>query len=227
MYQLIKKWTFVITLVLLPLYIIFMGEAIVQANPPDGSAKQWIQQTEDSEQMEEEIQKTDEGMKPTSLDYGLGEGLKMIGALIFVVALLYFLLKFVNKKSQSYAQNRIVQHLGGTALGSNRSVQIVKAGRQILILGVGEDVQLLREITDEEERTEIIRQYDEQREKSLEPSNLISTWLKVWKERRSSTQTANSDKPFHSHLHEQLEAVKKGRRSAINKLNEKESNSDE
>ena len=66
----------------------------------------------------------------------------MIGALIFVIAILYFLLKFVNKKNQSYQQNRIVQHLGGTSLGANRSVQIVKAGKQILILGVGEDVKL-------------------------------------------------------------------------------------
>ena len=138
-----RKWIILFAAAVSPLCIIFMEER-VQAKSSDGSAKDWIEQPENSEQIDEKHELKNE-IKPSPLNFGVRDGLKMIGALIFVIALLYFLLKFVNKKSQSYQQNRIVQHLGGTSLGGNRSVQIVKAGKQILILGVGEDVQVLSE----------------------------------------------------------------------------------
>ncbi|MFK4998000.1 hypothetical protein ACI2OX_13070 [Bacillus sp. N9] len=48
---------------------------------------------------------------------------KMIGSLLFVIALLYLLLKFVNKKSAAFQQNKIVQNMGGTSLGGNRSIK--------------------------------------------------------------------------------------------------------
>ena len=44
----------------------------------------------------------------------------------------------------------------GTTLGANRSVQLIKIGNQLLIVGVGENIQLLKEIDDEQEYEQII-----------------------------------------------------------------------
>lgn len=222
MHLIMRKWIILSAAAVLSLCIIFTEEH-VQAKSSDGSAKDWIEQPEKSGQIDEKLEENN--IQPSPLNFGVKDGLNMIGALIFVIAILYFLLKFVNKKNQSYQQNRIVQHLGGTSLGANRSVQIVKAGKQILILGVGEDVKLLSEVVDEQEKTDIIRNYEEQQEFKLEPGNLISTLRKVWKDRMKSAE--KSPKPFQNHLHEQLEEVKKGRRNAMNKLNQKEPYSDE
>ena len=155
MHLIMRKWIILSAAAVLSLCIIFTEEH-VQAKSSDGSAKDWIEQPEKSGQIDEKLEENN--IQPSPLNFGVKDGLNMIGALIFVIAILYFLLKFVNKKNQSYQQNRIVQHLGGTSLGANRSVQIVKAGKQILILGVGEDVKLLSEVVDEQEKTDIIRQ---------------------------------------------------------------------
>ncbi|MBS4193995.1 flagellar biosynthetic protein FliO [Lederbergia citri] len=174
----------------------------------------------------DKIQVLDNAEKPKSLGIGISEFLKMIFALIFVIAILYFLLKFINKRSQSYQQNRLVQNLGGTPLGGNRSIQIVKVGNRLLILGVGEDVQLLKEITDEQEYENYIKQYDEQLEQSLQPVDMVTKWIKRV---NNSTKETNgsSQQPFHMHLKTQLDEIKKERKQTMNKLDHKESNLDE
>ena len=58
----------------------------------------------------------------------LWDFIKMILATIFVVALFYFVLKFINKKGSLYKRSQIIENLGGTTLGANRSVQIIKVG---------------------------------------------------------------------------------------------------
>src|SRR5690606_15758640 len=79
--------------------------------------------------------------EPTSRDESTNVGLnawdfiKMIFATIFVIALLYFLLKFINKRSKQYKSTQLVENLGGTTLGTNRSVQLIKVGEHILVVG--------------------------------------------------------------------------------------------
>ena len=72
----------------------------------------------------------------------------MIFATVFVVGLLYFVLKFVNKNGRLFKSTQLIENLGGTALGANRSVQLIKVGNRLLIVGVGENIQLLKEIED-------------------------------------------------------------------------------
>ncbi len=151
---------------------------------------------------------------------------KMIFALIFVVALLYFLLKFINKKSRSYQQNRMIQNFGGTPLGGNRSLQIVKAGNRILILGVGEDIHLLKEIDNQKEVDEFIQYYEDQLNQSLEPKDLVSKLANGIKNRKKNEQADHADS-FQNILKDQLSHMKKERNNALNKLDKKESKTDE
>ncbi|MBW8350506.1 flagellar biosynthetic protein FliO [Bacillus sp. IITD106] len=193
-------------------------------NPLGGSVEDCF--PDKCDEGKDKVQVLDNAEKPKSLSIGISEYLKMIFALIFVIAILYFLLKFINKRSQSYGQNRLVQNLGGTPLGGNRSIQIVKVGNRLLILGVGEDVQLLKEITDEQEYENYMKQYEEQLEQSLQPVDMLTKWIKGV---NKSTKEANSrsQQPFHIHLKTQLDEIKKERKQTMNKLDQKESNIDE
>lgn len=140
---------------------------------------------------------------------------KMIAALVFVIALLYFLLKFINKKSQSYQQNRIVQNLGGTALGGNRSIQIVKAGKRLLVLGVGEEVRLLKEITDEKEQQEILNLYNEQLEGSIQPADVVTKLTGTIKDLLNTKKTDSGQDTFQKHFKDEMDAIKKQRKSIL------------
>lgn len=150
---------------------------------------------------------------------------KMIFALILVIGLLYYLLKFINKKSRSYQQNRFVQNFGGTSLGGNRSLQIVKAGKRILILGVGEDIRLLKEIEDQQEIDDFIKLYDEQMDRSMEPKDIVSKLSKSLKGLKKNTET--SQPTFQNLLKEQLLNLKKERKNMMREFDKKENPSDE
>ena len=69
---------------------------------------------------------------------------------------------FISKKTKSYQKANFIENLGGTNLGSNRSIQLVKVGNRVLIVGVGEDIQLLTEIEDEAERKQLLVEYNQE-----------------------------------------------------------------
>ncbi|MFI8686261.1 flagellar biosynthetic protein FliO [Rossellomorea sp. NPDC077527] len=165
-----------------------------------------------------EVESPESGLSTsvTFVDY-----LKMIVALVFVVALIYFLLKFINQKSRSFQQTKLINHLGGAPLGGNRSVQIVKVGNQVLVLGVGEDIQLLKEVTNEDEKKEILSYYQEPQIPYGPPA--VSSWIN--KIKGSSTNMEGNS--FQSQLRTQLEEINKGRKKMMQELKNKGNHSDE
>ena len=76
------------------------------------------------------------GIETTSSSVGLNiwDFVKMIFATVFVVGLLYSVLKFVNKKGRLFKSTQLIENLGGTTLGANRSVQLIKIGNRLLLL---------------------------------------------------------------------------------------------
>ncbi|CAM5186720.1 hypothetical protein UACE39S_04674 [Ureibacillus acetophenoni] len=52
----------------------------------------------------------------------------MLFALLFVLGLLMFVLKFINKRSLNYQQNSLVRNIGGVSLGAQKSVQLIQIG---------------------------------------------------------------------------------------------------
>lgn len=141
--------------------------------------------------------------------------IQMIFATVFVVGLLYGLLKFVNKKSRSYKSTNVVNHLGGTALGQNRSVQVVKIGEKVYILGVGENVQLISEVADKEERDTLLKNYEEQGDQSLQAKQFLTQPFKIMKKSKSE-QVKNQS--FQDILSKQLADMKKKRSDQLENL---------
>lgn len=145
--------------------------------------------------------------------------LKMIFATIFVIALLYAVLKFINKRSRSFSSNQLVENLGGTALGTNRSIQIVKIGNRVLVVGVGEDVKLLREIDDEEEARQIIEDYNHRMDQLVQPSDIVTKLIERTRNIKQGTNTEEAS--FSSTLKAQLEELSKGRKKLFDEMEKK------
>ncbi|MBT2708867.1 flagellar biosynthetic protein FliO [Bacillus sp. ISL-47] len=143
---------------------------------------------------------------------------KMILATIFTVGLLYILLRFINKKSKVYNRSQIVENLGGTALGSNRSVQLIKVGNRILVVGVGENIQLLKEIDDSEEYSQIITEHNDKMEQLIRPSDIVT---KVMKRTRQTSDSDQNNPKFSALLGQQLDEIKKGRRKLFDEIEKK------
>jgi flagellar protein FliO/FliZ len=166
------------------------------------AAKQSVKQTNDSSQV---------GV--TMWDF-----VRMIFATAFVVALLYFLLKFINKKSRSFKSTQLVENLGGTVLGANRSVQIVKIADRLFIVGVGENVQLLKEIVDPNERTQILTDYNNKLDQSVHPSELVTKII----DKTKKWQPSNKEGPTFTTLFKaQLDELSKGRKKLFEELEQK------
>lgn len=96
-----------------------------------------------------------------SVSMGAWEYIKIFLALLFVLGLLLFVLRFLNKRNLSYQQNSMIQNLGGQSVGTQKSVQLLQIGSKLYVVGVGENVQLLQVIADPEEIKEILALYNE------------------------------------------------------------------
>jgi flagellar protein FliO/FliZ len=168
--------------------------------------------------------KTNDQSKATDTKIGVTfmDFLRMILATVFVAGLLYFLLKFINKKTMSYKSSQIVENLGGTSLGANRSIQIVKAGNRLLIVGVGENIQLLREIDDPEEYSQVIQEYNNKMEQLVQPSDIVTKFIK-----RASKDGSKESSTFSALLKQQLNDMASGRKKALEEIQKKGSEKDE
>lgn len=145
---------------------------------------------------------------------------KMIAATLFVVGLLYFLLRFINKRSKSFKSTMLVENLGGATLGANRSVQIVKIGNQLFIVGVGDNIQLLKEIDNDEERAQILSDYNNKMDQLVQPSDIVTKII----ERTKAWQSQKKEKAsFSSLLTKQLEDLSNGRKKLYDEMEKKES----
>ncbi|WP_396654864.1 flagellar biosynthetic protein FliO [Mesobacillus jeotgali] len=173
---------------------------------------------------EGQADKTTKQSDDTKSQVGVGflDFLRMILATAFVAALIYFLLKFINKKSIMYKSSQLVENLGGTSLGANRSVQIVKAGNKLLIVGVGENIQLLKEIDDPEEYSQVIQEYNNKMDQLVQPSDIVTRLLK-----RAKKDGGNQRSEFSALLKNQLNDMASGRKKMLEEIQKKGSEKDE
>lgn len=211
-------------LLVFAVFLILINPPFVQANKADYSVGECM---ENPDKCKEDTGQTDVKPKENqSLSIGVMDIFKMLFALVFVIILLYCLLKFMNKRSQSYQQTSLIQNLGGTALGGNRSLQMVRVGKRLFVLGVGEDIRLIKEISDEKEIQEYFHQYNEQLEKSFQPGDLTK-WFNSLKEMiKQGNGIEKKRKDFHQQLMEEMDGIKQERWKALESLR-KENDKDE
>jgi flagellar protein FliO/FliZ len=152
--------------------------------------------------------------------------IKLIGATVFVVLLIYGLLKFLHHRGQLFTGKRgVIEHLGGTSVGTNRSVQLIKVGNRILVIGVGESIQLLREIDDEKEIEEILALHHERLQQMLEPSKWGARLRDYLTEKRK--QTSDRHDAFRDMFLKEMQELSVKRKELLKQVKRKGTTSDE
>ncbi|MBM7571832.1 flagellar biosynthetic protein FliO [Aquibacillus albus] len=205
---------------------------ITQASVP--SAEDWVgndegDQSDDMNQQQDQQQV--DGNQPTNEtgDSSAGQGkiqstsnlfvdlLKLMLALAFVIGLIYFLLKFINGKNKMYQRVRALENLGGIPLGTNKSLQVVRIGEKIYVLGVGENVELLTEITDQKLMEDLTKH---ESTTDFKASSYIASMLKG--KNKSLMKDQNHSGQFSSVFKSELNKLADSRKKMINRLKQKE-----
>lgn len=157
-----------------------------------------------------------------SVSMGPWEYIKILLSLVVVLALLIGVLKFLNKRNLNYQQNSIVRNIGGLSVGAQKSVQLLHIGNKLYIIGVGDDVQLIKEITDPAEIEQILAFYND-KQTSIGTTPYIAELLK----KRSTKKVEKQAQSFGNVLNQRLSEIKKERSEELNRWKEKESDKNE
>ncbi|QFF98543.1 flagellar protein [Psychrobacillus glaciei] len=158
---------------------------------------------------------------------GIWDYVKMIFALAFVILLLYGLLRFVNSKNKTYQTHQLIQNLGGVGISQGKSVQLLQVGNSLFLVGIGEDVSLLKEITDPEEISKLTKKYDEKLEIG-KTVPYITELFSLLKGNLSKKKNRNEKKEptFNETFQKRLQEIQKDRSDVIKdwKTKEREEN---
>jgi flagellar protein FliO/FliZ len=137
--------------------VIFLPDPVAAATN-NGSVTDWL--TEDEDEPSEPQEEPAEIGANTNIFFLL---IKLVFYTIVVVGLIYLLIRFLSKRQQKLQHHSVFTPIGGTPLGNNKSVQMVKVGDSLYMIGVGDNVNLLKEIEDKEEVERILEQAEEQK----------------------------------------------------------------
>ncbi|MDC3416383.1 flagellar biosynthetic protein FliO [Aquibacillus salsiterrae] len=155
-----------------------------------------------------------ENLPSTNLGVDL---IKLVAALGFVLGLIYLLLKFLNQKNKLVQQNRTLENLGGISLGTNKSLQVVKIGSRLYVIGVGDNVELLSEITDEETIQQLLGR-DEPNDRTA--SSLFRSLL--MKQNGKANKTKEQTNSFSTVFKSEMDRLVDGRKKLTKRLAEKD-----
>ncbi|SET41351.1 flagellar protein FliO/FliZ [Salinibacillus kushneri] len=180
----------------------------------DMNVDEFFEQKQNDKQIkQEENQKTTNDEESTlQKDNGslMGNIIKMVFMLAVVLALIYFLLRFLQKRNKMFQQVRAMENLGGISLGSNKSMQMVRIGDRIFVVGVGEDISLLTEIDDEATKEDILQEDDDKN--TNQPFKSIIHSLDQIKDQRKK---GNPAKSFKEQFSNEMKKLKRERNQLI------------
>ncbi|WP_017187655.1 flagellar biosynthetic protein FliO [Alkalibacillus haloalkaliphilus] len=145
--------------------------------------------------------------------------LRMIAALVLVLALIFVVLKFVQKRTRIYQQTQSLENVGGIALGNNKSAQIVRIGNEYYLLGVGDNVEMLTKVEDEE----TIEQLSQSHEDSSNNISFQSVLQNFQNRNRNPYQEEETRNQFKT----ELETMKNSRKRMMKRYQDKDGPNDE
>lgn len=193
----------------------------VQAETDTGNetVDQMLQESQNTDAASKTTKQTDQELvqtEPPAIEnqFGWLDFVKMFFALAVVIALIYIILRFINKRNRLFGQMKAMENLGGISVGPNRSIQLIRIGETVLVVGVGETIQLLKEITSQDEIEKLISQNE------IQPIQVGQTILnKIISKNDDKTSMKSSSANSFSHmLKGQLEDLAEGRKKLYDKI---------
>lgn len=172
----------------------------------------------------EDTSETDDQQTGSTLSSGMSvwSYFKVVLALLFVVALLFFVLKLVNRNNKKYQSNQMLQNLGGISVGQQKSVQLLKVGNSLFLIGVGEDIHIIKEITDETEQQTLLKMYDDKQEMAVQVPYIAEMFNGIKNKVMKNPTVQPKENAFKNELDEKLNQIKKNRQKQLDELNQKE-----
>ncbi len=106
--------------------------------------------------------------------------LEVFGYLALIVGLIYLLMKWMAKKRWSAQSGKRIHILGGASFGPAKSIQVVKVGDLLYVLGVGENVQLIDKWSDPERVEQLLSEMEPELESPV--VNAAKQWFSKWRD---------------------------------------------
>lgn len=148
--------------------------------------------------------------KLTFFDY-----VKMIFSFAIVIGLLYLVLNWIKRNGTTFNKNSLVTSLGGTSVGSNKSVQLIKIGNSVYVVGVGENVTLLKEINNPEEIQTIDEKVEQRNQVDMKVSKLFGKAIKIERNQFDSPKDS-----FKNLFQQQIQSIKGKKNSILTRMDE-------
>ena len=181
------------------LLFMFNSIPVVQAETGDGSVTDFFNQTESPEEDDSDLISDDNMTKDPSSNINQTNSptlfsiiLKLIIVLAIIVGLIYLLLRVFNRSGHLNRHGDALVNLGGISLGANKSIQTIKVGEKVFLVGVGDDISLLTEITDEQVIEALVAKQDA----STLPAQSILGQLKIFQKQAKSAELEQQEQKF-------------------------------
>ncbi|WP_107942292.1 flagellar biosynthetic protein FliO [Metasolibacillus fluoroglycofenilyticus] len=185
----------------------------------DGYVIDHLKNSPSSDDIDAETDAATDENAPASGSFSLWSYMKVLFALILVLALLIGVLRFLNKRNVKYQQNSVVRNVGGLSVGAQKSVQIIQVGNHLYMIGVGDNVQLLKELSDEEEIEQILAQYEDKQLTMPTVPHIVELFTKKSEQKQKTEQQVES---FGNIFDKRLSEIKKERSNGLEQWKEKE-----
>lgn len=144
--------------------------------------------------------------------------IRTLFALVLILALIYLLIKFLSKRNKLFNQVKALENLGGISVGPSKSIQIVRIGEKVFMVGVGDNVELLQEI-DDENLIKDLSDRDEQGD--FQVNHLVQSIFKP-KTNQSDKLNKEPQHKFKNLFSDELEKLKENRLKVKNQQKKKE-----
>ncbi|QQK76368.1 flagellar biosynthetic protein FliO [Salicibibacter cibarius] len=131
-------------------------------------------------------------------------------ALGAVILVMFLLLKLLANRTNRFQATSTMQNLGGIGLGQQKSVQLIRVGDRLLVVGVGQTIELLREIEDEAEAKALIALAEEQQ--TTDFTGKARALLK------GDKMEANEERSIYSQMDVHMRDVKRQKESGLNRV---------
>lgn len=158
---------------------------------------------------------TDQDNNTGSLIFSI---IRTLFALLLILALIYLLIRFLSRRNKGFNQVKALENLGGISVGQNKSIQIVRIGEKVFMVGVGDNVELLQEI-DDKDLIEDLLHNDEQGD--FQVNHLVQSLFKP-KSAKNDESNAEPQQKFKSLFSDELEKLKENRLKVKNQQKKKE-----
>ncbi|GAB4072525.1 hypothetical protein GCM10028778_03530 [Barrientosiimonas marina] len=143
---------------------------------------------------------------------------KMVLALVLVLALIYFLLKILQKRSKRFQNFKGLENIGGASVGANKSVQLLRIGSRVFMVGVGDNVQLLQELSEDD-----VKQ-DQASNDHADNHHTTNRLPALFQSRNTQKNNGDQTNHFRDLFATELDKLKKTRHSLMNQPKQKDDN---